>query len=141
MFEVFIDVQGGLAQWYGNATERVLTLPTQAAATLFRDYAVRFGDYNGNALGLYSQGVINGDNEASFISMSTPDFLIQERGSACSWTPSKGITTNLTNVPIGKWKVQIEQCSDFTWNSILENILNPGHGVINFLETDRKSTV
>lgn len=133
-FKIEIDNPEGILTWIGDSQSRVLMVPQKAAAYLFRNYTIKYGDLL-NQLGLYSVGSIGRELEATFINLTTPDYLIQERGAGCSWDPTTGMTTNLTSISSSPWKVNAEMCPDVLWNSCLEKILGVGNDVTDFFST------
>lgn len=141
MFEQVIESPNGILQWVGNSTERVLTLDVQSAYYFFRNYAVKLGDLTGNAMGMYSLASVGRENEAKWMSMNTPEYLLQTRGAGCSWNPVKGMTTNVDTVAMCPWKLNLEECPDALWNSCLEKILGTGLDIIDWLATPEGSAL
>lgn len=133
-FSIEIDNPQGLMTWIGDDNRRVLYIPQKAAAFLFRNFTMKYGDFNAQ-LGLYSIGSLNREHDATFVSLTAPDFLIQERGAGCSWDPVTGMTSDISTIASQPWKMQAEACPDLLWNSCIEKILGVGVDITDFFST------
>jgi len=120
---------GGL-EWVSNDSINGLRIPVQESMVFFKALAIKYPEIALNELNLFSLGSVGNNRLGKFASMSPPSHIIQPRGNTgCIFTPKGELGTDITQIELCPWKVNMQQCPDAFWGECFEAIFGAGNKI------------
>lgn len=114
---------------------RYIEVPTQAVMRYFDKVAVKYGNINEDALGVFGKMNVGRDLKARIASLTTPNHLFSNRKNGCAWTPKGKVRLNTMEVDTCPIEINMEQCPDGLWGDCFEMLFGTGNDVRDILGT------
>lgn len=108
---------------------RYFEMRTEAVLRFFDKVALKYGDLNADALGIFGRMNIGRDLKARMASLTTPDDLFSNRKNGCVWNPKGKVRQNTTIVDTCPIEINMEQCPDGLWGDCFEMLFGTGNQV------------